>query len=374
MIRRRRGGRRPARWPIALLVVAFVGVGLGALFGNPFDSEPGPVEITDPPTTYRIVYRVEELAGAETVVNTERVWVQRPFRARVETARGEPPGGEVLSVTIHDFARTETQAGELDTRITTTEVAPPPVDLRFDAVLDEALGAELVERLGERRTAAGRACELYRAPGEAPGSFRNRCVDEAGLVVLEEETSEGRLLRRRTAVDVALEPALDDGLFDFVGTPLHIDAGGGNVAEVTPESRFPETTSYELPDPPEGLERLGRFVHSPADPGPDPILGTPIPTIASVVDVWASGAEFLVVDNLTTLNRKDPFEGDTSGRLVTVEALGVGRLRTTLWYHEVRVTVERGQFLRVRGTLAATELLRIARSLEPVVGGEIRVL
>src|SRR5688572_11301482 len=49
------------------------------------------LEITEIPRSYRAVYHIETRAGGNLVETTEKVWVRRPFKSRIETFKGRPP-------------------------------------------------------------------------------------------------------------------------------------------------------------------------------------------------------------------------------------------------------------------------------------------
>lgn len=368
--------RRPALWPLALLAALLIGgpavAGILTLLDG---GEPGPIELGPPPDAYRIVYRVEDLAGDEVSVSTRRLSIRRPFDGRIEDLRGAPPGGELVALTAYRFGRLQTGAPGPDALVVVVEPSPPEPDLRLDATLAAALEQGIVEWTGRRDEVLGRPCDLYRTRVAAPGSeptdeVRELCVDATGLVLADETRVGAQVRQRREAVEVVVDPDFDDEEFALVGEPVHIDSGGGGLRELTADSRAPEATSWELPAPPDGFSHVGRFALSPAGSEVKDV-SILVPNTGSVVDVWASGADFLVIDNGGTRNRRDPFEGETAGRRIDLGALGSGRVVAGLRFIEVRAGLEDGRFVRVRGTLSAQRLVEIARSLEPHEGGEL---
>jgi hypothetical protein len=68
--------------------------------------EEGDVEVgSRTPTSYEVVYRIEDHSPDGINLSTERVLVRRPFEARVEFSSGPPPGAEQTSLNVYGFGR-----------------------------------------------------------------------------------------------------------------------------------------------------------------------------------------------------------------------------------------------------------------------------
>lgn len=263
--------RNPALWPLAGLSLLLIGIPVVAALRDAFRDAPNPIGIVEAVDAYRIVYLVEDLAAGEPAPSTEVVTVQRPFVGRVVIRKGPPPGGEVLSVRVSAFAARQHDKAAEQAIVLTVEPSPPDGDIRLDATLATAVDRGLLVRQDGRRTIVGRRCDTYRTPvlspsGRDEGDARDLCIDAAGLTLAEELIVGGKVLRRRTAVSVAIDPPLDASDFDLTGTPIHVDDGGGAIRAVTDDSRNPDTTVYELTTHPEGFAHRGRFVITPAAP------------------------------------------------------------------------------------------------------------
>jgi hypothetical protein len=205
--------------------------------------ENGPVvKVTDVPTTYTATYRIENRAGDNLVVTTEKYWVRRPFESRVEAWRGEPPGTARLSVRYSTFAAFATEGGASQP----LHIAVPPGlasgDLRIDAALPDALRDRIVARR-ERRSVFGRSCQVYRAGGPVSagdltpykagvGEYADICVDTHGLVLVEAWTSKSKLIRRRVATKLAVDVPIDDKEFR-IPIPSSAASLQGRVQRIT---------------------------------------------------------------------------------------------------------------------------------------------
>jgi len=360
-------------WPLAFLAAALIAVGGAVLVADGPDGGGGQVSATDPPTAYHAVFRVQSGTGDAVGVSTERVWVLRPFVARVEVAEGSPPGGRVLSTSVHRFGVSAVEAAGSQRLITTAPVAPPPPDLRFDAVADELVAQGQARGPGATRSVEGRACrEFVLHPPELEDGARRLCVDGAGLVIDDALETGGETIRRRTLVDLDLDPAVPEHLFRLGGVIGDVDEGRGGWLRVTDDSRAPGAPAWELDAAPAGLRHRGRFVISPP-PQTEDTFGVPVPLAAAVVDAWVSGPDVVVVENGGTRDLSATFDPD-EGREVELGALGTGRLVVSTHAIEVRAVPSRGRSVIVRGTLRADRLLAIARALREVEGGVLTPL
>lgn len=370
--------RRPALWPLAVLVALLVGFPIAGWVDDALESELAPQGITGTVTAYRAVYRVDNLAGGGAAVSTERVWVRRPFGGRVEVREGPPPGDAVVTTIVSGFALRQRGSGGEAPFVLAVEPAPPEGDLRLDGALDDAVPRALLTFREERRRVLGRRCDVYRSPllsptGREEGDFRELCIDAAGLILAEEQTAGGKVLRRRRAVSLELEPDLDDDLFAAAGEPVDVDEGGGALRKLTPASRVADATVYELASGPEGFEHLGRYALTPASPITEGLVPGGF-RIVGVVDAWVKGPDFVAVFNGGTEDESEPFGGDRRARRADLGAPGRGETVVSLSGAEARVDLGEGRFVRVFGTLSVDRLIALARQLEPRTGGSITPL
>jgi hypothetical protein len=311
------------------------------------------------PEVYRIVYR-SHVAGAGTT--TREILVRRPFDSRE---------GDNVSA----FARVAVGSGSFF-----APPGPPAGDLRADAVLPEAVRDGFAQKR-ELRRVAGRLCRVFRigAPSvsgrlprvAASDEKTDVCVDEAGFV-LEEVTYDGdEVSRRRVAETVAEGPRLPDDAFE-IAEPDADPRQVGSVQELEADSRLPGGAFWELPDAPKGFRSRGRFAVVPAgQPGfSDPTARTSV--ISFVSEVWTNGPDVFVVEQGATQGSV-AFEDDPDAMDVRAGDLGKGQLLYSMVASEVRVRTTGSRFVRVRGTLAPSELLEVARDLDDVDGGPLRL-
>jgi hypothetical protein len=354
---------------IAALFAAVAVVSLLAGRDNPragSSENDGPaVKITSIPTTYTATFRIENRADKKkpVVVTTERYWVRRPFDSRVETWRGDTR----LSTRWSNFgvlAQESTDAQPLNIGV------PPSLatgDLRVDAALGEAVRDRVVIRR-ERRKVYGRLCQVYRAGGPVSagslepykaglGEFADFCVDRHGLVIEEAWTSRGRLILRRVAEKLAIDPPLSDDVF-HIGVPRSAASLQGAIKRITPTK-----PRWVIPHPPSGFRSLGVYtvtvpsIAVPQQPGGAPGVGP-----VSTTEVFVNGPDLLVVDQDPSL--ADYVKSDKRpARSADLGPLRDGRLVIDARLNEARGATSDGSFVRLLGTLSPSELAPLARSM-----------
>ena len=341
--------------------------------GSKVVSGGGPaLRVTEVATSYRAVFRVENRAR-ELVITTERIWVRRPFQSRIESYAGPPPGTGRPTVRQSVF-------GVLTSRSPRAEplnvAAPPSVatgDVRVDPVLQDALDDRTILRR-ERREVYGRQCQIYRAGGPvfagdveryepAQGNYADFCVDRNGIVVEEYWVYRGRLIQRRVAVELEIDPAIDTSIFRIDVEPTQ-GAARGVVERLDPED-VDETGLWTLPATPSGFKSLGRYgVVIPQAAVPN-VGGQPQgPGPSSTTDVYVRGPDLLVVDQDPSLLAV--VENETRPtRKVDIEGLEDAELIIDARMSEVRGISPDGSVVRIFGTLSPDELLGLARRLRP---------
>ena len=340
--------------------------------------QPGaaPVTIERTPSSYRIVYRLEEAGGPELRLSTDKVWVRRPFESRLETYGESPPGREPLSTQIGAFARRRNESRSSDAVVIGVPPSSAPSDVRLLPVLADAEAIGLLERREVRRV-VDRNCQVYRSgqllsasrlTAPEPEEHTDSCIDAAGLVLEELLVLNGEVVSRRVATEVEEDPELDDDLFVTGARTLEVAEGGGLIRRMTEALPPGEFLQYDPASIPEGFERLGRYNVIPSQPEnfTDPAREGARET--SFADVFVRGADFVVIDQGGTLQGVDPFTEDAASPRIDLGAYGSGEVRLSGLGLEVRVKRSGGRFLRVRGTLPATELARIGAAVTPTEG------
>lgn len=335
---------------------------------------PPPLSHADDLRSYRVVYRVEAFGPTGVIVDTEQREARRPFEARAETRVGEPPGDEIATLSIWSFGVAEIGAIDQERGTLLGEPVVPNGEIAVTADLADALDAGVLDYLRQHQRVAGRICHRYRtgAPVDvvllsAPTDtdFADLCVDAAGIVLSESWVVDGRLFRRRTAVDVDAGVALADDRFAHLGVPPRFAEGGGLVGEVTPDSQFPDRDHWALPEPPPGFEVRGRFSFTPATgaTGSVPLPGGTPGVVTGLSDVYEAGPEAVVVVNGGTSDDTDALGDLAELERVDLGQLGDGHVRRRVRGAEILVKLARGRFVKVHGTLPADALAAIARSL-----------
>jgi len=355
------------------LLAALAAVVVGGVLSDRDEELPSAVRIEEVPDAYRIVYDVRTSAGPDrpATVAREVLQVARPFRSLVTTMDGERLVAGRVSDLTSLYQHTDGRWIELQ--------VPPAMaasDLRLDRVLDERVAAGEVVRLDEVRRIAGRACQVHRFGGPLDGgrlvAFEGDdaeradvCIDEAGLVLAEEWKQRGEVLRRRTAVDVDLDPDFADDTFTVEDAEV-VDAtdGGGSAIPVADDEPFGDRT-FEPTAVPRGFDHVGRWtvvrprIDTQVDPFADPAEGR----IAGIATVWVRGADALVVEQGGVSGGGAPFPPHPDGTRVELGDLGEGEVITDGRGTEVRVAFADGAFVRVWSTMSRNEVVDLARSL-----------
>jgi hypothetical protein len=321
-------------------------------------------------TSYAIRYTVETYTDSGVTRSTDDVLVRRPFDSRVRSAG------------VGETTDTFSTLGRYSVRGQAFYVPPgaPDADRRPDTVLADALKDGYAEAR-EAREVVGRRCRVYRFGDgsdvtslsllEEADTYTDVCVDEAGLI-LEEATFDGRdLVRRRIAKEVDESPTISKDLFD-----LEVADGDarqlGSVQPLEDDSRLPGDEFWQLTDPPKGFRFEGRYaVVPPGQPGFSDIASRGS-VVTFLSEVWTDGEDVIVIDQGATQGTK-AFDTDPNAKQVNAGALGKGEVLFSMRESEARFLTGGVRFLRVRGTVPPSRLLDVARSLEAVDGGPLRL-
>ena len=354
------------RWRL-LLVLALAPVACS-------EDEIEPVVIGETPAAYRVTYRVED--GDRST--SERITVRRPFESRLETFDDSDDGSGDPTVTeINAFGRSARETDGAPRLALAVPIGSAPGDTRLDAVLEDALDAGFLTRRDPKHI-AGRPCHVYRTGRSLrlvaltppdDDTYVDVCIDAAGLVLEEVERTDGKDRRRRVAIDVELDPDLDDGLFDVGGRTLPIERGGGAVRQLSTTSRTPGRFLELGDDLP--LPRVGRYAVVPPQPDAysDPTLRGR--RIASLADILHRGMDVVVVERLGSLEGAAELAPAPDASSIRLGGLGTGAVELTAVGSVITVALEGGRYLRVSGTLPTDELAAVARGLREVDGGTL---
>ena len=350
--RQRRDRRRP--WLIAGCAVVLVAVGAGTvaafLPGEDDTPPPAPLSLTGelvegatealtisaPPSTYRVVYRVDTIGDGATT--TEEFTVDRPFDSRIAAYEGEPPGGALLWQATSNLGVYSTATTDDEAAAQVAQLAPATAlgDFRLDATLaDLVASGTFVAR--EQRTVLGRTCQVYRtgsalellqtsAPTEQ--TYSDVCIDEAGLLLEEMNVADGSLVSRMIAISVDDHAEVAPGSLAVEGDPLPVDQGGSQLVPVD-AATAPVAGYWGWATPPTGYEHVGRYLlRDPEDSTSDADQdesGVTTTTAAapvvreSYVDVYSSGIDTIIVRQGPTASQPNLPQGAASN---TAGALG----------------------------------------------------
>jgi hypothetical protein len=335
--------------------------------------------ITDAPSTYRIVYSLDDHAGADTRVTTEEVLLERPYRSRRTLWTGTDTSVAPNRTSVSDFGVLSLRSENNRDLTMSTPPVPATGDVRLEHALEELVDQGLLVP-GLRRRVRGIQCQMYRTrepigTGDlAPPSsdeWADICVDARGLVLEELWYLRGRLLQRRVAVEVEVDPDIPTGSFDAFSAQLAPDEGGGDLRAVEPTSR-PNYIFWELDETPSGFVHRGRFeVLTPSGQrdvtGPSQIG----PPRQAVSDVYERGSDIVVISRGSVVGREAEFELHPHQTEVDFGELGVATLELGVFGSWLRVKPDAVQFVSIRGTVSTAELLAIARDLEPSERGQL---
>ena len=370
---------------VAVVAVALIAIAGFVVFGEDEadpDGRSAPIDgdadftIAQHDGPYRIVYLLEDPSG-QIAAETDRIWVRPPFESRLETAQGEPPGGGTVSIQIGTIDRL--RIGGVDDALTIARVpALAPSTIRIVPVLDAALDAGLLEQRGAREV-IGRRCRVYRSGttfGAGPlkpitrEEHADTCIDADGLILEETLFTYGEPVLRRVAVEVELDPDIDDDLFDAGAISAPVDKGGGATTPAEDDSA-PVGPFHVLPDDavPEGFEHVGRYSVIPPQPERFADESQRDGIIAGVADVHRDDrGDLFVIYQGSTLGGVEAFPPVPFAERVETTTFGEGELLLSALGSEVRFVPGEGRFVHVFGTLGPDELVEIAEGLEEITG------
>jgi len=205
-----RSGLRIAGLAATVLLVGLSSLAFLLWYGAQGDAavpEPGPPAVA-PASTFRVVYRVDDMAGPQPQVESDVITVRRPLDVRIEHWTGPQPGGTLTSGNIVDGHSDITLPDNARAYATPLTVAFTAEVYSADA-LAAAADAGKAEVLGEEAV-LGQSCTRYsyRHSGTealAKGNGQDHvvsCVTRDGIMLREAVTVSGREVRRAVAVQL----------------------------------------------------------------------------------------------------------------------------------------------------------------------------
>ncbi len=164
-------------------------------------------------------------------------------------------------------------------------------------------------------------------------------------------------LERRVAVRLAVNPPVDDEQFR-IRIPSSAASLQGRVQRVDAAPAI-----WSLRTVPRGFRSLGLYdVAVPSIALPQSPSGAPAIAPESTTEVFVNGPDLIVVDQDPSLGRYIAAD-DRPAKRVDLGSLRNGELVVDARMSEVRGVTPDGSAVRVLGTLAPSELVRLARSM-----------
>lgn len=332
----------------------------------------GPVvALGEPPAAYRVVSLVEAGNPVGTTVRTEILEVRRPWQSRLTTRDGAPPGGEVTDVLQGDFGALDLRPTDGEESVLVLQPDLAPSDLRLDVDLAALVRAGGVE-VRERRRVAGEPCQVYRSTAPPQGQTIGKlssdsedvvdsCVDRHGIIREQLVWFGDKLLLRRRAVEVDLDPRIGAHELDVEAkstTPTEL--GGGALAVVRPEDV--PATAYHLDKPPPGFTLQARYAVAPTMPP----TSTGMPSgnrRSSFVDAWTDGVDVLLLDQGGLTFAGDALGPNALASKVDLGPLGQGRSVPGARFSQVSISSKDGTYVRLLGTLPVERLVALMKTL-----------
>lgn len=329
------------RWRFLLGLLALGMAGLtGCDDGNDEPAAPKVEPGVTRAAAFRVVYRVEDTAGATPQISTDVIQVELPWNGLLERREGPPPGGTVL------LSNTQNQRFSFNTAQGSTGYATRRIPGMLSTTpspeaLEAAEKAGLVERLGDA-TVAGETCTRWAYLGvnkvlakPTADERAETCITADGVPLRESITLRGKLARVAEAVEVTRNPPVTAATFKTDQDPSTGGAGLFETEQQVTEEVLSGRDIVKLAAP-EGF-RATRQVKVLRQAGPSS------PPIALYVQAFESGTDIVTSEQITLGSAPWPAEEGTAVDLGDKRA---GRIVYRAGWAEVRVSVE-GKPVRV---------------------------
>jgi hypothetical protein len=283
-----------------------------------------------------------------------------PFDVSDLTYGSDPRAGVAPSTgTVSSFDHLYDLAGG---RLTLVSDRQPGAGSGIDAVaveLQELRDRGLVQLLG-RSNVGGESCELARL-GEPPvgpialpqgTGHDDMCIDRSGIDLREVWTYHGAVVEERTAVEVRIGPP-DPVIHD---APSLSSAQRSSARPVLSVAQTTGPSYLAMPPMPEGFTArpaVATVAYNPTDPNQV--------TDTSTIWSFSSGGAVLTVEAGQGQLPWGP--GNTPTDTVRLNALGTASSALRSDGPEIRVELDRGRWIRVRGTVPPERLASYASGL-----------
>jgi hypothetical protein len=317
------------------------------------------------PTVYRITYDVEQLVQQPPLRTREQLSVKRPLAARLvswpaDTPPTAPPTSGTLATADALYTFTGTGLNALSGRPPT----PPTGDQALGTVLADGIGKHQIALIHQTRVVAGRSCVDVRVLEPPAGPMKrlngkdhdDLCLDADGLLLREEWSQGGRVLERRTATKVDIDPPDIDADLSTAGAQAQPSGPAPAVGPVNGNDSF-------LPTPPTPDGYTAR-----------PVVGFVLPDTTAISQtgpnapplyletVWSftRGPDLISVEAGVIRPGNLPWDANDPHGNVSTKALGKGQSVARSDGADLRFTGGEGQFIRIRGTTSVATLLKYA--------------
>jgi hypothetical protein len=323
-----------------------------------------------PRTGWRVVYRIEDRAGATPRITTQVVDVLPPYGARSVTFEGATASGTSLGGAA--WVRGHQYLVDADGSAHEVAQVPPSFagpDAHLDLAMTTALRLGLVRR-GGTATVAGTACTEWVshdpldsadiAPASATSSTTS-CVDERGRLLRDSWVLSGKVVRVRTAVEVgAPQP---DPLRGATPTPLPL-AQLPLLVKDEPAAKLAAALNIAVPSGPAGLRADGATALLERDLAG----GTGRALREGAAFAWTDGRRLVTLQVQRGLVQPEP--APTAGAPVRLASGITARLAPVVNGLQVRLLTPAGLSVQATGDLPEADLLAWVGGLrwEPVQG------
>jgi hypothetical protein len=353
------------RLPRRRLVTAAVILLAGAVAGIAGLVWPGASSTSgEAPRSYVVLYR--------NVINGVTQWevlaVQRPLAGSdlsYRTSVRPTPDATADAGTISTATALYTETADGVRLVSGRQPGPVPDDLWLGVERSDALARGVAVDLHQSRQVAGKRCAVYRLADPPSGPLHpldmsvghdDMCLAPNGLVLSETWTYHGSVVEQRTAVTVGTG-SWPSGI-PRPSSAASAAPGSSAAAVVTPDA---DPASFlTSPVAPDGF----RPAMTPVD-FRLPDSSHPTQTVAATV-VWSfiRGARVVTVEAGRERGGALPWAAaDTPTRPVKLPGLGAASTALRSDGPEVRVDLGDGRWVRVRGTVPLTQLVRYAGTL-----------
>lgn len=344
---------------VTLLAVLTV-LAVALLMISPRTSPAGPASLPQRPMSYRTLFRTDTWIYGQDLARWELLTVARPFGSS-DLTYDAPPGPGMAPVS--GYVSTEQALYDVDAGgmhlVAGKQPGVASGDQDLLTQMPEMVARNLAADTGSVRDIAGLRCHVYRlheppagaiAPLAGAGDHDDICLAANGLILSEAWTYKSHLVYSRRALEISLKGVSLPQAYAAAPAP----AGAPTVRT------DPSPSSFLVPPPaPAGYQAAGSYDFSVAE-GQSPQVAQ----AESVVWVFVNGPDVVTVEAGASADGALPWEG---GKAVVEGARlpGFTKAQSAIRSDgaEVRIDAGHGDWVRVRGTVPVTWLVRYAAAL-----------